>query len=180
MCIDLSWFIFPKKFLYFLQKRTVRTQCAANYRAPNKPLFQKFGIFEIYSLLSFQVGSFIYLYHQEMLPLSFQNFISNWKYKSIIILLDMPSHTILMSAEQTWKEDGKYFINWALELQRLCDFSQLLAFYIFKGKTGGVSVWEKWIRDERIPKDVCGEANSFVHFLILRELSNTHELSRVV
>ena len=59
MCIDLSLFIFPKKFLYFLQKRTVRTQCAANYRALNKPLFQKFGIFEIYSLLSFQVGSFV-------------------------------------------------------------------------------------------------------------------------
>ena len=66
MCIDLSWFIFPKKFLYFLQERTVRTQCAANYGAPNKPLFQKLGIFEIYILLSFQVGSFIYLYHQEM------------------------------------------------------------------------------------------------------------------
>ena len=66
MCIDLSWFIFPKKFLYFLQKRTVRTQCAANYGDPNKPLFQKLGIFEIYGLLSFQVGSFIYLYHQEM------------------------------------------------------------------------------------------------------------------
>ena len=49
------------------------TICAADYRAPSKPLFQKLGIFDIYSLLSFQVGSFMYLYHHEMLPLSFQN-----------------------------------------------------------------------------------------------------------
>ena len=49
------------------------TICAADYRAPSKPLFQKLGIFDIYSLLSFQVGSFMYLCHHEMLPLSFQN-----------------------------------------------------------------------------------------------------------
>ena len=39
--------------IYLLRKRIVRTICAADHRAPGKPLIQKLGIFEIYSLLSF-------------------------------------------------------------------------------------------------------------------------------
>ena len=85
---------------YLLQKRTVRIICAADYRACSKPLFSKTWHFlDIYSLLSFQVGSFMYLYHHEMIP-SFLKTYYNLEVKSIIILLDVPSQTVFMPAEQ--------------------------------------------------------------------------------
>ena len=60
--------------IYLSHKRTVRIICAAEIiQSPSKALFQKLDIFDIYSFLSFQIGSFMYLYHHEMLPVSFQN-----------------------------------------------------------------------------------------------------------
>lgn len=105
-----------------LQTRTVRTNCATDYRVSSKPLFRKFGIFEIYSL-----------------PLSFQNFISNRKYKSIIILLDMPVARSYNPpvCRTNMKRKWDVFYKLGPRNPRFCDFSsQLLAFYIFKGKTG--------------------------------------------
>ena len=75
------------------------TICAADYRAPSKPLFQKLGIFDIYSLLSFQVGSFMYLYHMKCYLSLFKTYFK-MEVKSVILLLDIPSHTVLMPAEQ--------------------------------------------------------------------------------
>ena len=61
--------------IYLLQKRIVQTICAADYRTPVNPFLKNLGT----SL--------------------FSKFIANWK--SRIILLDMPSHIVLIPAEQT-------------------------------------------------------------------------------
>ena len=44
----------------------------------------------------------MYLYHHEMLPLSFQNLFQTGS-NSIIIILGTPSHNVLMPAEQAKK-----------------------------------------------------------------------------
>ena len=46
----------------------------ADYRALSKRLFRKLGILGIYSLYSFHVGSFMYMYHHGMLPYLFKTF----------------------------------------------------------------------------------------------------------
>lgn len=46
----------------------------ADYRALSKRLFRKLGILGIYSLYSFHVGSFMYMYHHGMLPYPFKTF----------------------------------------------------------------------------------------------------------
>ena len=44
----------------------------------------------------------MYLYHHEMIPLSFQNLFQTESQISIVILLDRPIHTVLtVPAEQT-------------------------------------------------------------------------------
>ena len=63
--------------IYLLQKRIVQTICAADYRTPVNPFLKNMGT----SL--------------------FSKFIANWKSRIIFILLDMPSHIVLIPAEQT-------------------------------------------------------------------------------
>ena len=57
--------------IYLLQKRAVRLISKSDYRAPSKPLFAKMKILDIFSIYSLQASSFIYLYHNNKLPLSF-------------------------------------------------------------------------------------------------------------
>ena len=95
--------------IYLLQKRTVRTICAADYRAPSKPLFQKVTIL-----------TFIVCFHSKLDPSCIctpwnvtcliSKLIYNFKLKvkSIVILLDRPIHTALMPTEDTWKNLRSY------------------------------------------------------------------------
>ena len=57
--------------IYLLQKRAVRSVSKADYKAPSKLLFTKLNILDIFSIYSLQVGTFMYHYHNHMLPLSF-------------------------------------------------------------------------------------------------------------
>ena len=57
--------------IYLLQKRAVRSITKADAKAPSKPLFTKLNILDIFSIYSLQVGTFMYHYHNNMLPLSF-------------------------------------------------------------------------------------------------------------
>ena len=58
--------------IYLLQKWTVQLISKADYRAPHKPLFTKTKILDIFSIYSLQVSSFMYLYYNNLLPLSFR------------------------------------------------------------------------------------------------------------
>ena len=57
--------------IYLLQKRAVRTISKADYKASSKPLFANLKILDVFSIYSFQVSSFMYLYHNNALPISF-------------------------------------------------------------------------------------------------------------
>ena len=57
--------------IYLLQKKAVRAISKADYKASSKPLFANLTIFDVYSLYSLQVSSFMYLYHNDALPISF-------------------------------------------------------------------------------------------------------------
>ena len=52
-------------------KRAVRAISKANYKASSKPLFSNWKILDVFSIYSFQVSSFMYLYHNDALPISF-------------------------------------------------------------------------------------------------------------
>ena len=57
--------------IYLLQKRTVRAISKADYKASSKPLFANLKILDVFSIYSFQVSSFMYLYHNDALLISF-------------------------------------------------------------------------------------------------------------
>ena len=57
--------------IYLLQKRAVRAISKADYNASSKPLFANLKILDVSSIYSLQVSSFMYLYHNGALPLSF-------------------------------------------------------------------------------------------------------------
>lgn len=54
--------------IYLLQKRAVRKISKADYKASSKPNLK---ILDVFSIYSFQVSSFMYLYHNDALPISF-------------------------------------------------------------------------------------------------------------
>ena len=58
-------------YLLRIQKRAVRTISKADYKASSKPLFANLTILDVFSIYSFQVSSFMYLYHNNALPISF-------------------------------------------------------------------------------------------------------------
>ena len=58
-------------YLLRIQKRAVRTISKADYKASSKPLFANLKILDVFSIYSFQVSSFMYLYHNNALPISF-------------------------------------------------------------------------------------------------------------
>ena len=57
--------------IYLLQKRAVRAISKADYKASSKPLFANLKILDVFSVYSLQVSSFMYLYHNDALPISF-------------------------------------------------------------------------------------------------------------
>ena len=57
--------------IYLLQKRAVRAISKADYKASSKPLFANLKITDVFSIYSLQVSSFIYLYHNDALPIAF-------------------------------------------------------------------------------------------------------------
>ena len=63
----------PATYLYnhLLQKRAVRAISKADYKASSKPLFANLKILDVFSIYSLQVSSFMYLYHNDALPIAF-------------------------------------------------------------------------------------------------------------
>ena len=59
------------EFTRLLQKRAVRAISKADYKASSKPLFSNLKILDVFSIYSLQVSSFMYLYHNDVLPISF-------------------------------------------------------------------------------------------------------------
>lgn len=66
-----STYITNLQQVYLLQKRVVRLITKSDYRAPSRPLLMKMKILDIFSIYSLQASSFMYLYHNNKLPLSF-------------------------------------------------------------------------------------------------------------
>ena len=57
--------------IYLLQKRAVRAISKADYKASSKPLFANLKILDVPSTYLLQVGCFMYLYHNDALPIAF-------------------------------------------------------------------------------------------------------------
>ena len=64
--------------IYLLQKRLVRLITKAHYLANTAPLFSQLKVLDIFSINSFSVATFMYSYHNNLLPSSFHDlFLSN-------------------------------------------------------------------------------------------------------
>ena len=53
------------------QKRAVWAISKADHKASSKPLFANLKILDVFSIYSLHVSSFMYLYHNDALPISF-------------------------------------------------------------------------------------------------------------
>ena len=88
--------------IYLLQKRAVRAISKADYKASSKPLFANLKILDVFSIYSLQVSSFMYLYHNDALPIAFtQIFIL--EIRLINIQQDTLTFTNLIPVEQIFK-----------------------------------------------------------------------------
>ena len=58
--------------IYLLQKRIVRFITKAHYLANTAPLFSQLKVLDIFSINSFSVATFMYSYHHNLFPSSFQ------------------------------------------------------------------------------------------------------------
>ena len=71
---NLIWaftYITSLQRIYLLQERAIRAISKADYKASSKPVFANSKILDVFSIYSFQVSSFMYLYHNDALPISF-------------------------------------------------------------------------------------------------------------
>ena len=69
---NLIWaYVTNLQRIYLLQKRAVRAISKADFRASSKPLFANLKNLDVFSIYSLQVSSFMYLYHNDALPISF-------------------------------------------------------------------------------------------------------------
>ena len=66
-----STFVTNLHRIYLLQERAVRAISKADYKASSKPLFANLKILDVFTIYSFQVSSFMYLYHNDALTISF-------------------------------------------------------------------------------------------------------------
>ena len=57
----------------FLQKRALRAITNSHPRTPSEPLFRKLNVLTILQIHELQVGSFMYMYNNNMLPSIFDN-----------------------------------------------------------------------------------------------------------
>ena len=60
--------------LYKLQKRIIRNICNAHFRSSTVPLFSELRILSIFDLYKFQLGLFVYKFHNGILPGVFDHF----------------------------------------------------------------------------------------------------------
>ena len=73
-CCNLIWastYVTNLERIYLLQKRAVWAISKADYKASSKPLFANLKILDVFSIYSLQVSSFMYLYHNDALPIAF-------------------------------------------------------------------------------------------------------------
>ena len=64
--------------IHLLQKRVVRIIANADYRAHTAPLFRKLKILDVFNVNSFLIASFMYSYHNQLLPDNFHRlFLTN-------------------------------------------------------------------------------------------------------
>ena len=66
-----STYVINLERIYLLQNRAVQAISKADYKASSKPLFANLQILDVFSIYSLQVSSFMYLYHNEALHISF-------------------------------------------------------------------------------------------------------------
>ena len=59
--------------IYKLQKRAIRAMTFPNFRTPNKPLFKRLEILNVFDLAKFQLCELAYRHSNSMLPDSFCN-----------------------------------------------------------------------------------------------------------
>ena len=89
--------------ILYLQKRFVRIICGAKYLAHTAPLFRTLKVLDIFNINAFFVVCFMYSYHNNLLPHTFNTiFVTNSQVHTlIIVILKMLIITDLISVEQT-------------------------------------------------------------------------------
>ena len=102
---NIAWCLtYPSKLnrILYLQKRIVRIICGAEYLAHTAPLFRTLNILDIFNINAFFVACFMYSYHNNLLPHTFNTtFVTNRQVHTLIIILEMLITTKLISVEQT-------------------------------------------------------------------------------
>ena len=90
--------------IYLLQKRAVRTISKVDYKASSKPLFANLKILDVFSIYSLQVSSFMYLYHNDALPIAFTQIFQTGNQIHQYIQQDTLTFTGLIPVEQILKK----------------------------------------------------------------------------
>ena len=62
------------KPIFILQKKALRTIFFSQYDSPSSPLFKSLQIIKFYVLVTFHIATFMYKFHNQLLPTAFHSF----------------------------------------------------------------------------------------------------------
>ena len=62
------------KPIFILQKKVLRTITFSQYDSPSSPLFKSLQVIKFYDLVPFHIATFIYKFHNQLLPTAFHSF----------------------------------------------------------------------------------------------------------
>ena len=62
------------KPIFILQKKVLRTITFSQYDSPSSPLFKSLQEIKFYDLVSFHIATFMYKFHNQLLPTAFHSF----------------------------------------------------------------------------------------------------------
>ena len=68
------------KPIFILQKKALRTITFSQYDSPSNPLFKSLQVIKFYDLVTFHIATFMYKFHNQLLPTAFHSFFTKVTY----------------------------------------------------------------------------------------------------
>ena len=62
------------KPIFILQKKAMRTITFSQFDCPSSPLFKSLQVINLYDLVTIYIATFMYKFHNELLPIAFHSF----------------------------------------------------------------------------------------------------------
>ena len=85
------------KPIFILQKKALRTITFSQYDSPSSPLFKSLQVIKFYDLVTFHIATFMYKFHNQLLPTAFHSFFTKvTNIHKIYIIPDLQQNNLII------------------------------------------------------------------------------------